>query len=33
MRRAGAETAERYSWAHALVALDMKIGYVDAVRQ
>jgi len=31
MRHAGAETAERYSWAHALAALDLKIGYVDAV--
>jgi glycosyltransferase involved in cell wall biosynthesis len=31
MRRAGAETAERYSWSHALATLDLKIGYVDAV--
>jgi glycosyltransferase involved in cell wall biosynthesis len=31
MRRAGAETAERYSWAHSLAALDLKIGYIDAI--
>jgi glycosyltransferase involved in cell wall biosynthesis len=31
MRRAGAETAERYSWPHALAALDLKIRYVDAL--
>jgi glycosyltransferase involved in cell wall biosynthesis len=31
MRRAGAETAERYSWPHALAALDLKIRYVDAI--
>ena len=31
MRRAGAETAERYTWAHALAALELKLGYVDAV--
>ena len=31
MRRAGAETAERYSWPHALAALDLKIRYIDTV--
>ena len=31
MRRAGAETVGRYTWAHALAALERKIGYVDAV--
>jgi glycosyltransferase involved in cell wall biosynthesis len=31
MRRAGAETAGRYTWAHALAALERKLGYVDAV--
>jgi len=31
MRRAGAETVGRYTWAHAIAALERKIGYVDAV--
>jgi glycosyltransferase involved in cell wall biosynthesis len=31
MRRAGAETVERYTWDHALAALERKIGYIDAV--
>ena len=31
MRRAGAETVGRYTWAHALAALERKIGYIDAV--
>ena len=31
MRRAGAETAGRYTWAHALAALERKLSYVDAV--
>ena len=31
IRRAGAETAERYSWAHSLLALDLKIDYIDAM--
>jgi glycosyltransferase involved in cell wall biosynthesis len=31
MRRAGAETVGRYTWAHALAALERKVGYVDAV--
>jgi glycosyltransferase involved in cell wall biosynthesis len=31
IRRAGAQTAERYSWSHALAALDLKLEYVDAV--
>jgi glycosyltransferase involved in cell wall biosynthesis len=31
MRRAGAETAGRYTWAHALAALERKLTYVDAV--
>jgi glycosyltransferase involved in cell wall biosynthesis len=31
MRRAGAETANRYTWAHALAALERKLSYVDAV--
>ena len=31
IRRAGAETAERYSWAHSLLALDLKIDYIDAL--
>jgi glycosyltransferase involved in cell wall biosynthesis len=31
MRRAGAETAGRYTWAHALAALERKVAYVDAV--
>jgi glycosyltransferase involved in cell wall biosynthesis len=31
MRRAGAETVGRYTWGHALAALERKIGYIDAV--
>jgi glycosyltransferase involved in cell wall biosynthesis len=31
MRRAGTETAGRYTWGHALAALERKIAYVDAV--
>jgi glycosyltransferase involved in cell wall biosynthesis len=31
MRRAGAETAGRYTWGHALAALERKVAYVDAV--
>jgi glycosyltransferase involved in cell wall biosynthesis len=31
MRKAGAETVGRYTWAHALAALERKIGYIDAV--
>jgi glycosyltransferase involved in cell wall biosynthesis len=31
MRAAGAETAARYTWMHALAALERKIAYVDAV--
>jgi glycosyltransferase involved in cell wall biosynthesis len=31
MRRAGVETAHRYTWSHALAALERKIEYVDAV--
>jgi hypothetical protein len=31
MRRAGAETVGRFTWPHALAALERKIGYVDAV--
>lgn len=31
MRRVGAETAERYSWSHAIATLDLKIAYVDAM--
>jgi glycosyltransferase involved in cell wall biosynthesis len=31
MRRAGAETVGRYTWGHALAALERKIAYVDAV--
>jgi glycosyltransferase involved in cell wall biosynthesis len=31
MRRAGAETAARYTWLHALAALERKVAYVDAV--
>jgi glycosyltransferase involved in cell wall biosynthesis len=31
MRRAGAETVGRYTWAHAIAALERKVGYVDAV--
>lgn len=31
LRRNGAETAARYTWAHALDALDRKIAYVDAI--
>jgi glycosyltransferase involved in cell wall biosynthesis len=31
MRRAGSETAGRYTWGHAIAALERKIGYVDAV--
>jgi glycosyltransferase involved in cell wall biosynthesis len=31
MRRAGAETVGRYTWAHAIAALERKIGYIDAV--
>jgi glycosyltransferase involved in cell wall biosynthesis len=31
MRRVGGETAERYSWSHALAILDLKIAYVDAL--
>jgi glycosyltransferase involved in cell wall biosynthesis len=31
MRRAGAETVGRYTWAHAISALERKVGYVDAV--
>ena len=31
MRRAGAETVGRYTWNHALAALERKIGYIDAV--
>ena len=31
MRSAGAETVGRYTWAHALAALERKIGYIDAV--
>jgi glycosyltransferase involved in cell wall biosynthesis len=31
MRRAGAETAQRYTWSHALAALELKVAYVDAV--
>jgi len=31
IRRAGAETAERYSWAHSLTALNLKIDYIDAI--
>lgn len=32
LRRAGTETAHRYTWAAAITALDRKIGYADAVR-
>jgi glycosyltransferase involved in cell wall biosynthesis len=31
MRRAGAETVGRYTWGHAIAALERKVGYVDAV--
>jgi glycosyltransferase involved in cell wall biosynthesis len=31
MRRAGADTVGRYTWGHALAALERKIGYIDAV--
>jgi glycosyltransferase involved in cell wall biosynthesis len=31
MRRAGAETVGRYTWGHALAALERKIAYLDAV--
>jgi glycosyltransferase involved in cell wall biosynthesis len=31
MRRAGAETVGRYTWGHALSALERKIAYLDAV--
>jgi glycosyltransferase involved in cell wall biosynthesis len=31
MRRAGSETVGRYTWGHALAALERKIGYIDAV--
>ncbi len=31
MRRAGAETVGRYTWGHALAALERKIAYIDAV--
>jgi glycosyltransferase involved in cell wall biosynthesis len=31
MRRAGTETARRYTWANALAALERKLAYVDAV--
>jgi hypothetical protein len=31
MRKAGAETVGRFTWAHALAALERKIGYIDAV--
>jgi glycosyltransferase involved in cell wall biosynthesis len=31
MRRAGHETAARYTWAHALAALERKVAYVDTV--
>ena len=31
MRRAGAETVGRYTWLHALAALERKIGYIDTV--
>jgi len=31
MRRAGSETVGRFTWPHALAALERKIGYVDAV--
>ena len=31
LRAHGAETAERYTWDHALTALDRKIAYVDAL--
>ena len=31
LRRGGAETASRYTWGHALAALERKIAYVDAV--
>jgi glycosyltransferase involved in cell wall biosynthesis len=31
LRRAGAETAARYTWGHALAALERKVAYVDAI--
>lgn len=31
IRRAGADTAERYSWAHTLATLNLKIDYIDAI--
>jgi glycosyltransferase involved in cell wall biosynthesis len=31
IRRAGAETVGRYTWGHALAALERKIAYIDAV--
>ena len=31
MRRAGAETVGRYTWGHALAALERKIAYIDDV--
>ena len=31
MRRAGAETVGRYTWGHALAALERKVAYIDAV--
>lgn len=31
IRRAGAETVGRYTWGHAIAALERKIGYIDAV--
>lgn len=31
IRHAGAETAGRYTWAHSLAALELKIDYIDAI--
>lgn len=31
MRHAGANTARRYTWDHALATLELKLGYIDAL--